>query len=178
MKASVRGFGELSVSIALAVLATAAELDVPLDDAVRALAAQPGPPGRMQIVPVDRPYTVMIDYAHSPDAMDQVLRTLRTGPTGRIVTVFGCGGDRDRAKRPVMGRIAAELSDHAIITSDNPRTEDPDQIIADILAGTTAHADRVRTIPDRAYAIAEALASAAPGDLVLIAGKGSEPYQM
>ena len=176
--ASVRGFGELSVSNALAVLTTAIQLDISLDDGVRALAAQPGPPGRMQIVPVDRPYTVMVDYAHSPDALDQVLRTLRTGATGRIVTVFGCGGDRDRAKRPVMGRIAAELSDQAIITSDNPRTEDPAQIIADILAGITTHADRVRAIPDRAHAIAEALAAAAPGDLVLIAGKGSEQYQI
>jgi UDP-N-acetylmuramoyl-L-alanyl-D-glutamate--2,6-diaminopimelate ligase len=178
VQASVRGLGELGVSNALAVLTTAVELDVPLDDAVRALAVQPGPPGRMQIVPVDRPYTVMVDYAHSPDALDQVLRTLRTGTPGRIMTVFGCGGDRDRTKRPVMGRIAAELSDQAIITSDNPRTEDPDQIIADILAGTTAYADRVRTTPDRAQAIAEALAAAAPGDLVLIAGKGSEDYQI
>ncbi|MGW5365714.1 UDP-N-acetylmuramoyl-L-alanyl-D-glutamate--2,6-diaminopimelate ligase [Actinopolymorpha pittospori] len=178
VEASVRGFGEVSMSNALAVLTTAVELAVPLDDAVRALAAQPGPPGRMQIVPVDRPYTVMVDYAHSPDALDQVLRTLRAGATGRIVTVFGCGGDRDRAKRPVMGQIAAELSDQTIITSDNPRTEDPDQIIAEILTGTTAHADRVLTIPDRAHAIAEALATARPGDLVLIAGKGSEPYQI
>ncbi|WP_040421955.1 UDP-N-acetylmuramoyl-L-alanyl-D-glutamate--2,6-diaminopimelate ligase [Actinopolymorpha alba] len=178
VQALVRGFGEMSVSNALAVLATALELDVPLDDAARALAAQPGPPGRMQIVPVDRPYTVMVDYAHSPDALDQVLRTLRTGAIGRIVTVFGCGGDRDRAKRPVMGRIAAELSDQVVLTSDNPRTEDPGRIIVEILAGTTAHADRVRTVPDRAQAIAEALAAAAPGDLVLIAGKGSEPYQI
>jgi UDP-N-acetylmuramoyl-L-alanyl-D-glutamate--2,6-diaminopimelate ligase len=178
MRASVQGFGELSVSNALAVLAATVELGVPLDDAVRALAAQPGPPGRMQIVPVDRPYTVMVDYAHSPDALDQVLRTLRAGATGRIVTVFGCGGDRDRAKRPVMGRIAAELSDRAIVTSGNPRSEDPDQIIADVLAGMTAYADRTCTIPDRAHAIAEALEEAGPGDLVLIAGKGSEAYQI
>lgn len=176
--ATVRGIGELSVSNALAVLSTATGLDVRVDDAVRALAAQPGPPGRMQLVPVDRPYTVMVDYAHSPDALGQVLRTLRTGTTGRIVTVFGCGGDRDRTKRPIMGRIAAELSDQVLVTSDNPRTEDPDQIIAEILAGAAAHADRVRTIPDRADAIAEALAVAGPGDLVLIAGKGSEKYQI
>nr|WP_238342335.1 UDP-N-acetylmuramyl-tripeptide synthetase [Actinopolymorpha rutila] len=175
--ASVRGFGEISVSNALAVLATTLQLGVPLDDAIRALAAQPGPPGRMQIVPVDQPYTVMVDYAHSPDALDQVLRTLRAGAIGRIVTVFGCGGDRDRAKRPVMGRIAAELSDLAIVTSDNPRTEEPDKIIADILAGVTAHADRVRTIPDRTEAIAAALAEAGADDLVLVAGKGSEAYQ-
>jgi UDP-N-acetylmuramoyl-L-alanyl-D-glutamate--2,6-diaminopimelate ligase len=178
VQTSAPGLGELSVSNALAVLTIAIELGVPLDDAAGALAAQPGPPGRMQIVPVDLPYTVMVDYAHSPDALDQVLRTLRTGGTGRILTVFGCGGDRDRAKRPVMGRIAAELSDLTIVTSDNPRTEDPDQIIADIVAGTTTHADRVRAIPDRAHAIAEALAAADPGDLVLLAGKGNEPYQI
>jgi UDP-N-acetylmuramoyl-L-alanyl-D-glutamate--2,6-diaminopimelate ligase len=176
--ASVRGLGDLTVSNALAVLTTAVALGLPLDDALRALAAEPGPPGRMQIVPVDRPYTVMVDYAHSPDALEQVLRTLRTDITGRIVTVFGCGGDRDRTKRPAMGRIAAELSDQVVITSDNPRTEDPDQIIADIIAGTTTHADRLRAIPDRAQAIAEALATAGPGDLVLIAGKGDEAYQI
>ena len=178
VSASVRGIGEISASNALAVLATALQLGVPLDDATRALAAQPGPPGRMQLVPVDRPYTVMVDYAHSPDALDQVLRTLRAGANGRIVTVFGCGGDRDRDKRPVMGRIAAELSDLAIVTSDNPRTEDPDRIITEILAGVTAHADRVRRIPDRTEAIAAALAAAEPGDLILVAGKGSEAYQI
>jgi UDP-N-acetylmuramoyl-L-alanyl-D-glutamate--2,6-diaminopimelate ligase len=178
VRASVRGFGEFSVSNALAVLATVVELGVPLDDAVRALAVQPGPPGRMQVVPVNRPYTVVVDYAHSPDALEQVLRTLRADATGRIVTVFGCGGDRDRAKRPVMGRIAAELSDQVIVTSENPRTEDPARIIADILAGATRHADRVRAVPDRTEAIAQAMATAREGDLVLIAGKGSEPYQI
>jgi UDP-N-acetylmuramoyl-L-alanyl-D-glutamate--2,6-diaminopimelate ligase len=178
VEASVRGLGDLSVSNALAVLAIAVELSVPLEDAVRALAVQPAPPGRMQTVSVHRPFTVMVDYAHSPDALEQVLRALRTGATDRVVTVFGCGGDRDRAKRPIMGRIAAELSDQVIITSDNPRTEDPDQIMAEILAGTTGHADHVRVIPDREIAIAEALATAEPGDLVLIAGKGSESYQV
>lgn len=175
---SVRGFGELTVSNGLAVVTSAMALGVPLDDAVRALASQPGPPGRMEVISLDRPYTVMIDYAHSPDALDQVLRTLRTGATGRVITVFGCGGDRDRAKRPVMGRIAAELSDQVIITTDNPRTEDADRIIAEIVAGTTAHRDRVRAIPDRTEAITEALAMGEPGDLVLIAGKGSETYQI
>lgn len=131
----------------------------------------------MQIIPVKRPYTVMVDYAHSPDALEQVLRTLRAAATGQILTVFGCGGDRDRAKRPIMGRIAAELSEQVIITTDNPRTENPHHIIAEILAGTTEHAHRVRAIPDRTQAISAALAAASPGDLVLIAGKGSETYQ-
>lgn len=176
--ASVQGFGELTVSNALAVLTSALALGAPLEDAVRALAAQPGPPGRMEVIPVDRPYTVMIDYAHSPDAMDQVLRTLRTGAPGRVITVFGCGGDRDRAKRPVMGRIAAELSDQVIITTDNPRTEDADQIIAEIVAGTGAHSDWIQMIPDRTQAIGAALQLGRPGDLVLIAGKGSETYQI
>lgn len=176
--ASVRGYGEISVSNALAVLAATTALDVSLPDAIRALAAESGPPGRMQLLTVDRPYAVMIDYAHSPDALDQVLRTLRASTSGRILTVFGCGGDRDRGKRPIMGRIAAEHSDQVIITSDNPRTEDPDQIIADIVAGTPRSADHVHPIRDRCDAIAHALATAQPGDLVLIAGKGSEEYQI
>lgn len=178
LEASVRGFGELSVSNALAVLTTAIQLGLPLDQSVTALAQQPGPPGRMQIIPVKRPYTVMVDYAHSPDALEQVLRTLRAAATGQILTVFGCGGDRDRAKRPIMGRIAAELSEQVIITTDNPRTENPHHIIAEILAGTREHAHRVRAIPDRTQAISAALAAASPGDLVLIAGKGSETYQI
>jgi UDP-N-acetylmuramoyl-L-alanyl-D-glutamate--2,6-diaminopimelate ligase len=149
-----------------------------LDDAITALAAQPGVPGRMQVVPIDRPYAVMIDYAHSPDSLEQVLRTLRAGISGRILTVVGCGGDRDRAKRPVMGRIASALSDIAIITTDNPRTEDPGQIIAEILAGVGEHRERVRVIAKRTDAIAAALATATSGDLVLVAGKGDEPYQL
>ena len=105
-------------------------------------------------------------------------RRVRPAVTGQILTVFGCGGDRDRAKRPIMGRIAAELSDQIIITTDNPRTEDPDQIITEIIAGATEYGHRVRAIPDRTQAISAALAAASPGDLVLIAGKGSETYQI
>jgi UDP-N-acetylmuramoyl-L-alanyl-D-glutamate--2,6-diaminopimelate ligase len=176
--ASIRSLGGFSVSNALAVLAICAELGTDIDDAITALAAQPGVPGRMQVVPIDRPYTVMIDYAHSPDSLEQVLRTLRAGTSGRILTVVGCGGDRDRAKRPVMGRIASALSDIAIITTDNPRTEDPDQIIAEILAGVGEHRERVRVIAERTDAIAAALATATSGDVVLVAGKGDEPYQL
>jgi UDP-N-acetylmuramoyl-L-alanyl-D-glutamate--2,6-diaminopimelate ligase len=176
--ASIRSLGEFSVSNALAVLAICAELGTGIDDAITALAAQPGVPGRMQVVPIDRPYAVMIDYAHSPDSLEQVLRTLRAGTSGRILTVVGCGGDRDRAKRPVMGRIASALSDIAIITTDNPRTEDPGQIIAEILAGAGEHRERVRVIAERTDAIAAALAMATSGDLVLVAGKGDEPYQL
>ena len=178
IQTSVQALGEFSVSNALAALTTCIELGIPLSDAAAALAAQPGVPGRMQVIPVDRPYTVMIDYAHSPDSLEQVLRTLRTTVRGRILTVVGCGGDRDRAKRPVMGSIGAALSDLLIITSDNPRTEDPKRIITDVLSGTTAHPDRVRAITDRTDAIDAALASAGPDDLVLIAGKGDEPYQI
>ena len=176
--ASVRGRGQLSVLNALAALATVNSLGTTLEEAVAALAEVPGPPGRMQIVPADQPFTIMIDYAHSPDALQQVLSTLRPSVNGRLITVFGCGGDRDSSKRPVMGRVATELSDEVIITTDNPRTEDPQQIIAEILSGTVGDADQVRSVVDRTDAIATALELARSGDLVLIAGKGSESYQI
>jgi UDP-N-acetylmuramoyl-L-alanyl-D-glutamate--2,6-diaminopimelate ligase len=175
---SVAGLGEMSVSNGLAAVASVAATEVPIGDAVAALAKQPGPPGRMQIVPIDRDVTVMIDYAHSPDALAKVLRAVRPTTDGRVLTVFGCGGDRDRSKRPIMGQLAADLSDEVIITTDNPRTENPDRITTEILAGVPDDADGVRVIIDRSDAIAAALQAARPGDLVLIAGKGSEDYQL
>lgn len=176
--ASVVGTGTIPVANGLAALAVTTRLGQDIGDAVMALAQQSGPPGRMQLVAVDRPYTVMIDYAHSPDALQQVLETLRMSRSGRLITVFGCGGDRDRAKRPIMGRIAAGLSDVVIITDDNPRTEDPERIIAEILAGTPSHPDRVRVEHDRVRAIGDALSEARAGDTVLVAGKGSESWQI
>lgn len=178
LPASVVGAGAIPVSNALAALAVAARLGVDIDAAVTALTQQPGPPGRMQVVALDRPYTVMLDYAHSPDALRQVLRTIREGSAGRVITVFGCGGDRARAKRPVMGRIAAELSDVVIITDDNPRTEDPEQIVDEILVGAGGQHERVRVQHDRTRAIADAVDEARSGDVVLVAGKGSESYQL
>jgi UDP-N-acetylmuramoyl-L-alanyl-D-glutamate--2,6-diaminopimelate ligase len=135
--------------------------------------------GRFESVPLPNEATAIVDYAHTPDALQNVLSTARSLARGKLITVFGCGGDRDRAKRPLMGKIAAELSDCAIVTSDNPRTEDPSAIIAEILAGIpVGRRQRVEVEPERAKAIAQALALAESGDAVVIAGKGHETYQI
>jgi UDP-N-acetylmuramyl-tripeptide synthetase len=131
-------------------------------------------PGRFESVVEGQPFEVVVDYAHKPEALENVLRTARELATGRVICVFGCGGDRDRGKRPVMGRIASELADVAILTSDNPRTEDPLAIIDEVLAGVTGE---VEVEPDRAAAIERAIALAGAGDVVLIAGKGHEQGQ-
>jgi UDP-N-acetylmuramoyl-L-alanyl-D-glutamate--2,6-diaminopimelate ligase len=121
---------------------------------------------------------VLVDYAHKPDALEKVLNTLGDlKGTHRLITVFGCGGDRDRLKRPVMGRIAVECSDHVFVTSDNPRTEKPEAIIQEILVGTAGHAN-LTVEPDRKKAICAALQMARSGDVVVIAGKGHEDYQI
>lgn len=142
----------------------------------------PGVPGRLEQVLNELGATLLVDYAHKPDALEKVLKTLieLRKPGQRIISVVGCGGDRDRSKRPVMGRLAEQLSDLAIITSDNPRTEDPSGIIQEILAGVAPASvgSRVRVEPDRALAIELAVNEAAPGDMVLIAGKGHEDYQI
>jgi UDP-N-acetylmuramoyl-L-alanyl-D-glutamate--2,6-diaminopimelate ligase len=120
---------------------------------------------------------VLVDYAHTPDGLENALSACRPFTNGRLICVFGCGGDRDRSKRPQMGAIAARLADAVVVTSDNPRTEDPDQILADVVAGI-APGVALQVESDRAAAIARAIASAGPQDLVLIAGKGHEDYQI
>jgi len=170
--------GAFSVYNSLAAACTALELGLELKQVLPALAESGGVKGRMEVVPTNTPYTVIIDYAHSPDGLENVLDALRETTTGRLITVFGCGGDRDRAKRPIMGRIAAERSDIAIVTSDNPRSEDPEAIIADILEGMPKNKAHVITQPDRKLAIAQALKKAREGDVVLLAGKGQETYQI
>lgn len=145
-------------------------------DAVLASVAQLQPvPGRMQAIPNAAGLQVIVDYAHTPDALEQVLRALRDHVPGALVTVFGCGGDRDREKRQVMGRVACALSDRVVLTSDNPRNEDPRQILADIESGCSG--DYVLEA-DRATAIHRAIQEAQPGDCVVIAGKGHEDYQI
>ncbi len=137
-------------------------------------------PGRLERIENARGLTILVDYAHKPAALEGVLRTVRPlaqAAGGRVHVVFGCGGDRDRAKRPVMGRIAAQLADDVVVTSDNPRSEDPDAIIAEVLGGVPAGAD-VAAVADRRAAIAEALRRARPGDVVLVAGKGHETDQV
>ena len=132
-------------------------------------------PGRMQLIPNELGLQVIVDYAHTPDALEQVLASLKAHVSGDLVTVFGCGGDRDRAKRQVMGRVASQLSDRVVVTSDNPRSEDPTAILADIASGCSGN---YTLVVDRAEAIATAINQARPGDCVVIAGKGHEDYQV
>jgi UDP-N-acetylmuramoyl-L-alanyl-D-glutamate--2,6-diaminopimelate ligase len=136
-------------------------------------------PGRLERVSNQKGLSVLVDYAHKPDALENVLATLRDMKSHgqRIITVVGCGGDRDRKKRPVMGKLAVEMSDHVCITSDNPRTEDPQAIIREILAGVQGHSN-YEVEPDRKQAIFKAILRAKRGDIVLIAGKGHENYQI
>ena len=143
----------------------------------RGLEAAGHVPGRLERIECGQPFGVFVDYAHTPDALDKVLTTLREVTAGRLICVFGCGGDRDVQKRPIMGRIAEQKADRIVLTSDNPRTEDPEAILANILQGID-RPNSVRVQPDRATAIRQALAMARPDDCVLIAGKGHENYQV
>ena len=168
--------GKFNVMNALAALAAAHAMEVDLRAAVLALATAPSVPGRLEAVPGRRAFKVFVDYAHTDDAIRNVLQTLRALQPRRIITVFGCGGDRDRAKRPLMGAAAAELSDWSIVTSDNPRTENPDAIIEEIVAGMRGAS--LEVIPDRKEAIHRAVQIAQDHDIVLIAGKGHETTQV
>ena len=168
--------GRHNVFNALAALAACGALGVPLKTMVNVLAGMPPVPGRLEPVPNNRGVTVFVDYAHTDDALSNVLRTLRELTQGRLITVFGCGGNRDAGKRAKMGAVVAKLADYAIITSDNPRTEDPATIIAQIMPGFGA-GKNFETEVDREKAIHKALALARAGDVVLIAGKGHENYQ-
>jgi UDP-N-acetylmuramoyl-L-alanyl-D-glutamate--2,6-diaminopimelate ligase len=173
--------GHFNVENSLAALGAAHALGLDLRQSARALAEVGQVPGRFEPIEEGQDFTVLIDYAHTPDSLENVLRAARriTPDKHKLITVFGCGGDRDREKRPQMGQIAAELSDTAIVTSDNPRSEDPAAIIKEIVAGInrTDYWDHVAEQPDRRAAIAEALAEAGAGDTVVIAGKGHEQGQ-
>jgi UDP-N-acetylmuramoyl-L-alanyl-D-glutamate--2,6-diaminopimelate ligase len=163
---------------ALAAAATAQALGFDLEATARALKVCAGAPGRFERVPNARGFAVVVDYAHTDDALLNVLRTARDVTRGRVITVFGCGGDRDRTKRAPMGEVAARLSDVVIVTSDNPRNEDPEAILSDIEEGLRASGKAYVKIADRREAIRRAVAEALPGDLVLVAGKGHEDYQI
>ncbi|WP_274365311.1 UDP-N-acetylmuramoyl-L-alanyl-D-glutamate--2,6-diaminopimelate ligase [Paenibacillus thermotolerans] len=169
--------GIFSVYNALAAIAVCLELGLSLEQIACGLASVEGVEGRFQTIAASRGYSVIVDYAHTPDALDNVLSTVKGFAKGQIITVFGCGGDRDRTKRPIMGSIAGTHSDVCIITSDNPRTEDPVMIMEDIEAGLAETGCRYETIEDRKAAIHRALALAKPEDVVVIAGKGHENYQ-
>ncbi len=170
--------GRFSLYNALAALGAARQLGVPLADAARSLPACEGVRGRCEVVPADAPYTVLIDYAHTPDGLKNILETVCGFAEGRVLLVFGCGGDRDRTKRARMGRIAAALADLAVVTSDNPRTESPYAILHDVLEGMRGTRTPFAVLEDRREAIAYALGHARAGDVVLLAGKGHETYQI
>ena len=169
--------GGFTVYNALGVLTCGLALGLPLADCADALAKAPGVKGRIEVVPVPADFAVIIDYAHTPDALENILTTVRDFTAGRVICLFGCGGDRDRTKRPQMGAIAGSLADVAVVTSDNPRTEEPEAIIRDILPGLEGTAAQVVVEPDRRAAIRRALSLAKPGDTVVLAGKGHETYQ-
>lgn len=169
--------GGFSIYNALGVLACTQGLGLPLSAAAEALAHVKGVKGRVEVVPVPAPYTVLIDYAHTPDALENILTTVRGLTQNRVVCLFGCGGDRDRSKRPVMGAIAADLADFVVVTDDNPRTEPPQAIIDDILKGMEGTPTPYAVKPDRRAAIRYVLSQGRPGDVIVLAGKGHETYQ-
>jgi UDP-N-acetylmuramoyl-L-alanyl-D-glutamate--2,6-diaminopimelate ligase len=176
--------GRPNVYNILAAVATGVALDLPFDAIERGVQALDGVPGRFQIVSSDKDgVTVIVDYAHTDDALRNLLETARPLASGRLITVFGCGGDRDRTKRPLMGAVAGRLSDLIVVTSDNPRSEDPRKIIEEIQLGITPDTrrdsgQRLVSIVDRREAIGKAIELARPGDVVLVAGKGHEKYQV
>jgi UDP-N-acetylmuramoyl-L-alanyl-D-glutamate--2,6-diaminopimelate ligase len=171
--------GEHNVMNLLAAVGVGLALGLRPDAIAQALSDVQTVPGRFEQVRAGQPFLVVVDYAHTPDALERVLTTARKITTGRLGVVFGCGGDRDRTKRPIMGEIAARLADHAWITSDNPRSENPEAIVAEVAAGA-AHVRREgdTRVADRHAAISAALAWARPGDTIVIAGKGHETYQI
>ena len=172
--------GLFNVYNVLAAVGVALAENVPTADVVEALRSFTGVPGRFELVREGQPFSVIVDYAHTPDGMENVLRTARAVTAGRIIAVFGCGGDRDRTKRPIMGRMAAELADIAILTSDNPRTEDPAAILDEVETGVlpVIGAKPYEKLVDRRTAIFHAVGTARAGDTVVILGKGHENYQI
>ena len=171
--------GQFNLGNVLAAIGTVLHLGLDLETVVAKLPMFPGVPGRMERVQIqeNQDISVIVDYAHTPDSLENLLKAARPFIQGKMICVFGCGGDRDRTKRPLMGGIAAELADVAVVTSDNPRTEDPEQILADVVAGIPESANSI-VIGDRSRAIHQAIEDAQPGDGVLIAGKGHEDYQI
>ena len=170
--------GRFTVHNALTVLGITNQLGLSLEDCAQALGSCQGVKGRVEVVPTPgKPYSILIDYAHTPDGLENVLRSVRDFCKGRLIAVFGCGGDRDPMKRPIMGSIGVKLSDLAIITSDNPRTEEPSSILADILKGIKKEDGEYIVIEDRRKAIKYAMDIGKKDDIIVLAGKGHETYQ-
>ncbi|MGN0450780.1 MAG: UDP-N-acetylmuramoyl-L-alanyl-D-glutamate--2,6-diaminopimelate ligase [Acutalibacteraceae bacterium] len=170
--------GKFTAYNSLCAAACAVEIGVPLATAAEALKELHGVKGRVEVVPTGRDFTVIIDYAHTPDGLKNILSTFRECEKNRLIAVFGCGGDRDKTKRPIMGNIAAHYSDYAIVTSDNPRTEEPSAIIEDILEGMKGAVIPVKVIENRIEAIKFAVSIAKKDDIIVLAGKGHETYQI
>lgn len=170
--------GRFNVQNALAAISFGLLKGMSASQVQSAMQRAKAPEGRMEMIDEGQEFYVAVDYAHTPDGLKNVLATTKEFTSGRLICVFGCGGDRDRTKRPQMGAIAASLSDVLVVTSDNPRTEDPHRIIEDVLAGTSGSHSRVEIEADRRKAIERALELAQKGDFVLIAGKGHETYQI
>lgn len=181
MRLKMKLIGKFNVYNALAAFSAALAEGVPLERIKSSLEQVNAVEGRMEVVRAGQPFLVLVDYAHTPDGLENALSTIKEFAQGEIITVFGCGGDRDRGKRPIMGEIAAKYSDRVIVTSDNPRTEDPQAILCCIEPGVRGRGlsdDRVEFIVDRRLAIQQAIEKAGPKDVVLIAGKGHETYQI
>lgn len=170
--------GRFSVYNALAVAAAAEAIGIPRETTAEGLAKAHGVKGRAEIVPGPEQFTILIDYAHTPDGLYNILTTVKGFARGRVVAVFGCGGDRDRTKRPKMGKIGVDNADFCVITSDNPRSEDPDAIIADILTGVEGTETPYVVVANRAEAIRYAIEHAEKDDVIVLAGKGHETYQI
>jgi len=170
--------GRFSVYNALGVISVGMLLGYSVSQCADALDTAQGVKGRVEVVPTDGEYAILIDYAHTPDALENVLKSMKEVTEGRVVALFGCGGDRDKTKRPVMGAVAADCADFVIVTSDNPRTENAEAIIEDILVGLEGAKTPKKVIPDRREAIAWAIDHHKPGDVIVLAGKGHETYQI
>ena len=170
--------GKFTVYNTLAVIAACYMLNIPKDVIINGLKNTGGVAGRFETITNDKGISVIVDYAHTPDALENILNTAKDFAKGSIITVFGCGGDRDTTKRPLMGNIAQKLSDIAIVTSDNPRTENPNDIIEDILKGLDTSKENYKVVIDRKEAIEQAIKMAKKDDIVIIAGKGHENYQI
>ena len=177
-QASLKIPGKFSVYNAICAAGAALQLGIDIETVIEGLASATGVVGRVEVVPTETDYTVIIDYAHSPDGLENIISCVKGFAENRVITLFGCGGDRDNTKRPIMGEIAGKLSDFCIITSDNPRTEDPDSIIDQIEVGMKKTNGEYIRITDRREAIAYALDSAKAGDVIILAGKGQETYQI
>lgn len=170
--------GKFTVYNSLCAIACAKELGISVEESAKALLDMTGVKGRAEVVPIDKDYTVIIDYAHTPDGLKNILKTFKECEHNRLIVLFGCGGDRDATKRPLMGEIASLYADYIIVTSDNPRTEDPEKIIKDILKGIPNGQFGCKVIEDRRQAIKFALSIAGKDDIIVLAGKGHETYQI